>query len=70
MISLLKHLIKDFFFQNTFPDPSLIVEEEAMNEEPMDETAISVENTSKYSISILRNKRFAFNKTFQQNESI
>ena len=36
-----------FFFENTFPDPSLIVEEEAMNEEPMDETTISVENTSK-----------------------
>ena len=46
MISLLKHLIKDFF-KNTFPDPSLIVEEEAMNEEPMDENTISVENTSK-----------------------
>ena len=37
-----------FFFENTFPDPSLIVEEEAMNEEPMDENTISVENTSKY----------------------
>ena len=46
MISLLKHLINDFF-ENTFPDPSLIVEEEAMNEVPMDETSISVENTSK-----------------------
>ena len=47
MISLLKHLINDFLFENTFPDPSLIVEEEAMNEEPMDENTISVENTSK-----------------------
>ena len=43
------NLINDLkiFFENSFPDPSLIVEEEAMSEEPMDETTISVENTSK-----------------------
>ena len=33
-------------FENIFSDPS-IIEEESMNEEPIDENTISVENTSK-----------------------